>query len=73
MISYDLEYEWVDLLVNTVDYYEGTVLLEPGSAILVINSEGDWQIQFGDVPEVATAVRNVSWGTIKLTVSSGAL
>lgn len=35
-----------ELLVNTTDLYEGTVMLKEDPFILVINSEGEWAITF---------------------------
>lgn len=35
-----------ELLVNTTDPYEGTVMLKGNPFLLIINSESDWTIQF---------------------------
>ena len=35
-----------ELLVNTTDPYEGTVMLKGDPFLLIINSESDWTIQF---------------------------
>lgn len=43
--SYDSYGNYSDLLVNTTDPYDGTVILEKNVRILVINSDGFWRIE----------------------------
>jgi hypothetical protein len=44
IISYDITGQYVDLLVNTVDPYEGTVLLTADAAYLEVMAEGEWDL-----------------------------
>lgn len=41
--TYGLEYD--DLLVNTVDPYDGTVMLKGEPILLIVNSESEWEIK----------------------------
>lgn len=36
----------IDLLVNTTDPYDGTVLLDSGTAIIEVQAEGEWSMEF---------------------------
>lgn len=36
---------WGDLLVNTTDPYDGTVILDPETILFVVTATGDWTIE----------------------------
>ena len=45
--AYDLDWNYIDLLVNTTDIYSGTVMLTNSPNLLVINADGPWSITLG--------------------------
>lgn len=45
--SYSDNWEYLDLLVNTTDPYDGTVMLQDTPDVLVITATGDWAITLG--------------------------
>lgn len=45
--AYDLNWNYIDLLVNTTDIYSGTVMLTNSPNLLVINADGPWSITLG--------------------------
>lgn len=45
--AYDLDWNYIDLLVNTTDIYSGTVMLTNSPNLLVINADGPWSIALG--------------------------